>query len=59
VLELAKARNRKCGHHCAEAVEDEDSLWKPLEKSEKINHGLSRKLPASSPKKKPSRSWDS
>jgi len=36
VLEPVDARNKKCGHGCAEAVEDEDSLWKALEKDGKI-----------------------
>ena len=37
VLEPAEARNKKRGPSCAEAVEDEDSLWKALEKTGKFS----------------------
>jgi hypothetical protein len=37
VLEPVDARNKKCGYGCAEAVEDEDSLWKALEKTGKFS----------------------
>jgi len=44
VLEPAEARNKKRGPSCAEAVEDEDSLWKALEKHGEIpDRGLSRR----------------
>jgi hypothetical protein len=58
VREAADARNKKCGNDCAEAVEDEDSLWKALEKPAKINRRfLGSSYAAASSKKKPNRSW--
>jgi len=40
LLEQRNGCNRKLQPHCAEAVEDESSLWKGKEKEKQISHGF-------------------